>query len=622
MTLILQVFYSIFSGVMLSAAIPNELYKFGAPLVSFVAIIPFYITIRYLCKNYRQAFWCTFLQVLTTHLISSFWLAYFKDFAIFTLGASALGTSLIGASMGILFYLPYSRNTGLKTCRLKWDNRIHSELNNFSMQKPFYEHASFRIFWFAVIYTFWEWVKSSGFLGYPWGTISSSMYRFSTFTQIAAITGTYGITFLTVLFNCILAEAAILYIQSQKIQSANLQIKCDFFFELKTSAAVFALLFSLSLFYGSHQLNLQRKPIKTLTTIMVQQNQNPWDTGSDDGAILKSEKLTQKQLDLLKKEDKKAQFIVWSEGSLLKAMPDSYSYYKKHPEEKSLISFIKECGTPLLTGGPLFIWNDDGNGGKYYNAAHLFDGEGNYRGSYAKLHLVPFAESIPGIDNPKIKALMLKIVGISAGWHKGRKLTYFDIPCSYYKGYDSEEKPFESAIETINIQLTNSQQKELQKAGPTVRICTPICFDDSFTDVIRPLFLNGAELFVNITDDSWSLKDSSEIQHFVVASYRSIEYRTTMIRSANAGYSVVLDPTGRIIADEPLFKDFSLTYDVPVYQRVLTTYAVFGNWLPYLCIIIAFFTSILMCKSFVRSDFIPSERKIKSKKHKKHSKKK
>ena len=107
MTLILQVFYSIFSGVILSAAIPNEIYKFGEPLLSFIALVPFYITIRYFCKNYRQAFWCTFIQVLTTHLISSFWLAYFKDFAIFTLGASALGTALIGACMGILFYLPY-----------------------------------------------------------------------------------------------------------------------------------------------------------------------------------------------------------------------------------------------------------------------------------------------------------------------------------------------------------------------------------------------------------------------------------------------------------------------------------------------------------------------------------
>jgi len=596
---------------MLATAIPNELYKFGMPVIAFVAIIPFYYNLRFLCKNFRQAFFSTFIQVLTTHLASSFWLIYFKDFALFTLGASAFGTSMIGGFMGLFLYLPYSR----KVCNKK--ALTENELSLFSIKKPFYEHTSFRILYFAFLYTLWEWVKSSGFLGYPWGTLSSAMYNFNSLRQIASITGTYGITFLTVLFNCILTEGLYLYFQSQKIQVCKLDIKRDFYFELKNTGIIFIILFSLSLLFGYHQLNIKRKPIKKLTTVMVQQNQDPWKTNNDNETIIKSEKLTEEAVKALKKEDKKPQLIVWSEGSLQKPFPDSYSHYKNNPEGHELIPFVKQMEAPLLTGGPLFIWNEDNISGKFYNAAHLIDKEGHYRASYSKLHLVPFAESIPGIDNPKIKALMMKIVGISAGWHKGRKLTYFDIPCSYY-----DKEDFESAIESINIQIPYDTQKSFNKEGPTVKICTPICFDDSFTDVIRPLFLNGAELFVNITDDSWSLKDSSEIQHFVIAAYRSIEYRTTMIRSANAGYSVIIDPTGRVIKDQPLFTDYSIGYDVPIYQRFMTTYAVFGNWLPYCCLIILFFTSVLMYRSFTKTDYIPSERKIKAKKQKKHSKKK
>ena len=45
MTLILQVFYSVFSGVMLSAAIPNEIYMFGNPLLAFIALIPFHLLV-------------------------------------------------------------------------------------------------------------------------------------------------------------------------------------------------------------------------------------------------------------------------------------------------------------------------------------------------------------------------------------------------------------------------------------------------------------------------------------------------------------------------------------------------------------------------------------------------
>ena len=138
---------------------------------------------------------------------------------------------------------------------------------------------------------------------------------------------------------------------------------------------------------------------------------------------------------------------------------------------------------------------------------------------------------------------------------------------------------------------------------------------------MRPLFLNGTELFVNITDDSWSLKKSSEIQHFVIASYRAIEYRTTLVRSANAGYSVVVSPSGKVIADLPLFEEAALDFDIPVYKRVMTTYARFGNWLPYLCLIFFAACSVYAWKTFSPYDYIPSERKKKKSKKGKKSKK-
>ena len=42
------------------------------------------------------------------------------------------------------------------------------------------------------------------------------------------------------------------------------------------------------------------------------------------------------------------------------------------------------------------------------------------------------------------------------------------------------------------------QQKKEENMPATVQISTPICFDDAFTDIMRPLFLNGTELFINI----------------------------------------------------------------------------------------------------------------------------
>ena len=586
MALILQVFYSVFSGLMLTLGIPNELFLLGNPFYAFIAIIPYYLAIKN-AKNYRQAFLLGFVQTITTHLCSSFWLAYFKDFAIFTLGASAVATGCIGGIMALFTYLPFSRRT-----------EIYRNLSVFCLKKTFYEDSAFRILYFASLYTLYEWVKSSGFIGYPWGTISSAMYRWHSFTQLAAITGTYGITFLTVMFDCIVAEAF-----------------CCLNISVINTAKTFAILFGITLFWGNCEYNMTRIPDKTITTVMVQQNYNPWDLSSDSETIVKSEELTQKKIDELKKLDKTPQLIVWSEGSLQRPFPNAYESYEWEPIEYPLIDFLKDMSVPFLTGGiyrkttdiEVETKNNDGSTtiefepyNQYYNIAAVFDSKANFRGYYGKLHLVPFAESIPGIDNPVIKKIFRKVVGISAGWTQGEQLTYFEIPCNYYS------EPTVPRVNNINISIPYSIAEQYKQ--PLVRICAPICFDDAFTDVIRPLFLNGAELFVNLTDDSWSLKKSSEYQHFCIASYRAIEYRTTLVRSTNAGYSVVLDPAGKILADQPLFEDSAIAYDVPVYKRVITPYARFGNWLPYSCIVVFVLVSIFMACSLNMYDSIPSER--------------
>ena len=88
----------------------------------------------------------------------------------------------------------------------------------------------------------------------------------------------------------------------------------------------------------------------------------------------------------------------------------------------------------------------------------------------------------------------------------------------------------------------------------------------------------GSEIFLNITNDSWSKTRSSEIQHFIVASYRAIEFRTTLVRCANSGYTAVVNPAGKILADLPLFTEDTLACSIPIYKRQMTVYAQYGDW--------------------------------------------
>ena len=598
--MILQVIFSaVFSGLMLSAAIPNEFYLFGCPVFTLFAFIPLYLIFNKI-KDFKTAFLAFFLQTLTTHLFSSFWLAYFKDFAIFTLGASAFGTACIGGAFGLFFFIPYFTTA----CQNKLNDYSAASCSHWlSRSSPI-----FRIFYFAALYTLYEWVKSAGFLGYPWGTVSSAMFKWPVIMQLSSVTGTYGVTFIILMFNGLAAEGLQLYFGNQQLSKARIDAGWQV-------AKLFGILFALILLHGFYQYDKPRKPVKELTTINVQQNSDPWKEDSDDESILTSQRLTQEKLDELSMTGRRADLVVWSEGCLHHAFPNGESYYSWNPSEKPLSDFVEEIGVPCIFGGSVVRRHGEAEEERkeYFNAALLYDADGKYRGYYAKNHLVPFAESLPFMEIPAVHAFMSKVVGISAGWTPGDQYVYFNVPCRITENYKLP------AVKNINLNKSWSEQRKEDNSPYTVKISVPICFDDAFTDIMRPLFLNGTELFINITDDSWSLKKSSELQHFVIASYRAIEYRTTLVRSTNAGYSVVLDPAGKVIADLPLFEEAALATDIPVFQRQMTTYARFGNWLPYLCLIALFASAVWSYFDFSPCDYIPSERKIK--KAKKNSKK-
>ncbi len=591
--MILQVFYSVFSGLLLALAIPNELYLLGFPFFTLFALVPYYLAIKS-AENYRKAFLFGFLQSTTTHIASSFWLAYFKNYALVTLGASAAGTGLFGGLAGILLFLPYS----------KQKNR--NFLNDYSAFKKFTDSSLFRILFFTFGYTIYEFVKSNGFLGYPWGTIPAAMYNWPIIMQIAAITGIHGITFVISLFNAILAEVFILYCSSE------IKFERDRKASIIVAGRLFAVIFGCIFIYGVYQCDLKRVPDRFVSTIIVQRNSDPWDEATDSESVLRSQELTYSQYKKLLEENKKPDLVVWSEGSLSYAFPNHQKHYERSPINKPLTEFIKEINTPLVTGGS---WIKSWENKQYHNAALVFDKEGKFRGYYGKNHLVPCAEAIPFMDYPIVRNFMEKIIHISAGWTPGDQYVYFDIPCSY------NPERILPAVAEYNLSTSWEVQKNLENQAPTVKISTPVCFDDCFPDIMRPLFLNGSEVFMNITNDSWSLKKSSEYQHFVNASYSAIEYRTTLVRATNGGYSVVVDPTGKILADLPLFESDSMAYDVPVYNRTMTTFARFGNWFPSIVIFVVIIYCIYMILEMPQPDYFPSERKIKSKKNKKHHRK-
>ncbi len=541
---LLQVFCSLFSGIVLALAIPNELFPLGSPLLGMIALAPFYVALSR-TKNYATAFCHGWILALTTHMLSSFWLGNFRGFAFFTLGASALGTAFVCAFATLVFFFPFSHQTKMRKLQEAAGRNAYS--------------IPLKIFWFAGTYTVWEWAKSFGFLAYPWGTVSMTAYTMPLVTQIADITGPYGVTFLYALTSASFAEGIIQlpYFaqerESQKLYGAWL-----------CCAKSLAVLAGTVILYGAYQFLLPRRPIKTLNAALIQQNLDPWDD-TDDEVIAISQRLSEEKIKAFKEQDLQCDLVVWSEAVLSHYFPSAESYYTYFPDEKPLIPFIKKMQVPFIIGAPLTINRDKH---QYGNATVLLDKNGSYKGSYIKMHLVPFAERIPFVEYEAVRGFIKKIAGFSYGWIQGSRPVLFEIPLSTPPHFEP------NATKVISLTGQKATHEE-----NTVLVSTPICFDDAFAEVCRKLYLAGSEVFINLTNDAWSQTESAEWQHFVVASYRAIEYRTSLARSTNGGVTAIVDPAGRMLESLPLFEEGALAAKIPVYERKMTVYAQIGDWL-------------------------------------------
>lgn len=88
------------------------------------------------------------------------------------------------------------------------------------------------------------------------------------------------------------------------------------------------------------------------------------------------------------------------------------------------------------------------------------------------------------------------------------------------------------------------------------KIIPVICYESVFTDLIRGFVDRGGNAIVNMSDDAWFGKSGLSLIHFSLAVFRSVEYRTPMVRVTNSGVGAFVKATGEIIPTSltPLFK--------------------------------------------------------------------
>lgn len=498
------------TAAMLSAlAQPNELFLYGNWLAGLVCLVPLYFALTN-TKHAKEAFVLGAVFGALHHSLTSYWLFFYKDFAFWTLGTTTIAYAAVygAAIMYGWFMLKHSGN-----------------------KKPIV---------FAFAWAAFEYAKSTGFLGYPWGLLPYSFTAVPLMLQTADIWGVYGISAFLAFSSAACAEMIdSLFIKQQKIGS------------LKWGALALGygiVLLAYGVWTFAHPLPVR----STIRLLLVQQNTDPWISG-ENAALESNIELAQKALNLNKQRGgQKPDLMVFSETSLRRPFTEFRTWFEKNPPASPLIPFLKQEDIPLLTGLPVV---KDWNTFEASNSVGLILPNGVLLETYAKMHPVPFAEAIPFWEFKWFRTFVQKVIGLESGWVMGDKPVLF----------------------TLTLQNRGSVCTDIHVL-PSVRFASPICFEDAFAGLVRNFFILGADLLINLTNDSWSRTMSAQIQHYAVARFRAIEGRKALVRSTNSGVTCVVGADGRNISELEQFKADSIIVDVPIYTAPMTFYTRFGDW--------------------------------------------
>ena len=529
------------SSVLLPLALPNELlgaalkalglrpdqsFYWGDAILGLVCIAPlFYAIVEAPSFGFASILGMIFGAVST--LLASYWLMFFQNFSVWTMGGTVLG--YVGYN-AVLF--PFLRG-----------------FSNIS--------GRFRPFVLAAAWAVYEYFKSIGFLGYPWGLVADPATGVLPLIQIADVTGIWGLSFLMALGNALVAEYALNGYRLRFLRQAVFS----------------AVLVAAALVYGVVRLATPIPSHGTASMLLVQQNMDPWQEGV---AAAESVRINaQLTIDGVSRAKDPPDLAVWSESSVstpeLIVVPGN----RFNREKNDLVPMIQRAGVPILFGGVVEVSRAQQ---EYMNASVLVDGRGAILDTYGKIHPVPFAESIPFFEYPAVRRFFRDVVGLWNEWTMGKRYTIYRVPLA---------------------------------AGGQLAFGTPICFEDAFADVCRGFVLRGAGMLVNITNDSWSKTWSAEIQHFQVARLRAVENRRVLVRSTNGGVSGVVGPWGEIRAEMPLFQSTWGLVRVPVYESgTFTLYTRLGDWFPQVLIVVLFvFLALSVALSAPWADTPPTGRR-------------
>lgn len=394
-----------------------------------------------------------------------------------------------------------------------------------------------------------EWTRGWLFGGFGWNGLGIALHQNIALIQVADIVGVPGLSFLVAFANVI----ALITIRRFVAEIGRTRIRPHWDFSLMMACVVG------SFSYGVHALQhpVDRPPANGGNTVPLRiaalQPDIPESYKSDAAHVQqiydRYDALTHTALAW------QPQLLIWPEAATLTDLFDADTFgYLKQIAASTDAAFLLGSFQSMPDGGE-------------FNIAACLTAHGKAVGVYRKMHLVPFGEYIPLRHS---FPLFAKIAGelVPSDLRPGTEYTVFHID------------------------------------SPPLRLAPLICFEDTDGDHTRRSVNRGAQLLVNITNDSWFGRSPGAAQHLANALFRTIENRRPLVRAANTGVTCIIDSEGRVLhdlrnADGTPFLEGVLFGTVFVPRDAgFTFYARYGDWVAYMAAAIA---AVAICFRFIRN---------------------
>ena len=371
----------------------------------------------------------------------------------------------------------------------------------------------------------------------PWDLLGYSQVDNFLLASLAPYTGVYGITFVLIAGNALLAWGVLASTPKRRI-----------------AVLISGLVAVLVLQNGDH---FAPPPAPTqATAVLLQQNLNVNQDNSWPGADY---------------EEHLNQFLKLSTrtcGPFLAGMPElnAYPVTPDCPTEPAAPGIIlwPESPAPFLDKDPRLLnalrslaltmhapvivgttsLDHHGAGFDMYNSALFVGLDGGVSGRYDKIHLVPWGEYIP------------------------------------YKTFFSFAKNLTQAAGD----MTHGWRRVVFTSdGHSFGVF--ICYEEIFGDEIRLFAKRGAQVLVNISNDGWYGDTCAPWQTLNMSRMRAVENRRWLLRDTNTGITTIIDPYGRLTASVQRHALTSLAGRYG-YRSDLTFYTLHGDVFAGLCGII------------------------------------